>query len=234
MNLLKILYPDRCPLCDCVRPLNETGFCPECRKKLKVIKEPACEICGRPLKTFSSRCRDCTGKQFDFDGGKCLYAYSDVTASIYKFKYMNREAYSRDYAKEIADNFGDWLDGLKPDALIPVPLHKKRLIKRGYNQAEELAKEISLLTGIPVKASLVARVKNTVPQKLKDRKDRFSNVKKAFIVRENVVDLRRVVIVDDIFTTGSTIAALAHELKKAGVEKVFYLTLSRAGVSNTD
>lgn len=231
MNVLKILYPDRCPLCDKARPIGETGFCPECMKNLQIIKEPVCVLCGRPVFAPGVRCEDCKNKTVAYDGGRALYAYSDIFESLYKFKYMGRRVYAKTYAREIVKHLGGWLDRISPDALIPVPIHKKRLIRRGYNQSTELALEISKLTGIPVKATLAARIKNTTPQKLKGKEERALNVKKAFIVKENVVNLRRVVIVDDIFTTGSTIDSLALTLKKGGVSEVFFLSVSRAGIS---
>lgn len=232
MNLLKFLYPDRCPLCDTARPIKETGFCPECLKKLPVIKDPVCHKCGRPLDAYKMFCSECEEKKTEYDGGRCIYAYTDIVESLYRFKYMGRKAYAKTYAEEMVKHLGDWLSGLKPDALIPVPIHKNRLIHRGYNQAEELALEISKLTGIPVKASLAARVVNTAPQKQKGALERRINLKKAFLVRENVVNLNKVVIVDDIFTTGSTIDSLAGELKRAGIEKVYFFSISRAGESN--
>ena len=230
MNVLKILYPDRCPLCDTARSLKETGICPECEKKLIVIKEPVCIVCGRPLSKENSVCPDCKISPRYFDGGKSVFAYSSLNDSIYKFKYMNRAAYAKCYGKLMVKEVGEWLSWIKPDALVPVPLHKKRLIARGYNQATELAEEISRLTGIPVRESLAGRRKNTVPQKLMDKRGRQINMKRAFIVREDVVKLRRVVVIDDIFTTGSTINSLAKELKEAGIKEVWFLTVSRAGL----
>ena len=137
--------------------------------------------------------------------------------------------YAQTYAKAIKDELYDWIMATKAKALIPVPLHKKRLIARGYNQSKILADEISALTGIPVADKCVERVQNTAPQKLFNRKQRLINVKKAFIVRENVVKLDTVIIVDDIFTTGSTIDSLAGVLKESGVKKVFFLTVTAAG-----
>ena len=230
MNILNLLYPDRCPLCDTARPVKETGVCPECVKKLITVKGPVCEKCGRPVEKEGMVCDECIAEDFSFDGGKSVYTYSSVSESIYRLKYMNRAAYAKTYGKLMAKEAGEWLEWIKPDALVPVPLHKKRLIKRGYNQAKELADEISKQTGILVADYLVKRSKNTVPQKLVDKKGRQLNMKKAFIVEENVVSFKRIVLIDDIFTTGSTIDSLSRELKDAGVKEVYFLTISRAGV----
>ena len=230
MNILNLLYPDRCPLCDTARPVKETGVCHECVNKLITVKGPVCEKCGRPIEKEGLICKDCETGNFSFDGGKSIYTYSSVSDSIYRLKYMNRAAYAKTYGKLMAREAADWLEWIKPDALVPVPLHKKRLIKRGYNQAKELADEISRQLGIPVADYLVKRSKNTVAQKLVDKKGRQLNMKKAFIVEENVVSFKRIVLIDDIFTTGSTIDSLSRVLKSAGVKEVFFLTISRAGV----
>ena len=229
MNILDLLYPDRCPLCDTARPINETGVCPECVKKLITIKGPFCEKCGRPMEEEGKICGECEASNFSFDGGKSIYTYASVSDSIYRFKYMNRAAYGKTFGHLMAREAADWLEWIKPDALVPVPLHKKRLIKRGYNQAKELADAVSEVSGIPVADYLVTRLKNTVPQKLVGKNGRGINMKKAFIVRENVVSFKRIVLIDDIFTTGSTIDSLARELKDAGVKEVFLLTISRGG-----
>ena len=217
-------------MCDTARPVKETGVCPECAKKLITIKGPVCEKCGRPADQKGDICDECIAEDFSFDGGKSVFTYSSVSDSIYRLKYMNRPAYARTYGKLLAKEAGDWLEWIKPDALVPVPLHKKRLIKRGYNQAKELADAISGEVGIPVADYLVRRSKNTVPQKLVDKKGRQINMKKAFIVEENVVSFKRIVLIDDIFTTGSTIDSLSRVLKDAGVKEVYFLTISRAGV----
>ncbi len=218
MNILRILYPKRCPVCDNVRKISEEGICRECKKKLIKVSD---------IEYYE---KDKAIIQRFYDGGRCLYGYSSIFESLYRFKYMNRIEYGNSYGKAMATEFSDWLSGLKADALIPVPISKKRLIKRGYNQAEELTREISRLTEIPMAENVIARLKNTLPQKYKDKKGRIINMKNAFIVTENVVNFRRVVIIDDIFTTGSTIDAIAAELKRAGVKEVYFLCLSRAGI----
>jgi len=213
MDILKIFFPDRCPLCDKVRPFSQPGYCPECNAKLEKAKE------------FN---KEDTDNKY-YDGGASVFKYESINESIYRFKYMNRPEYAKSYALELKKELIDWLLAINPDVLIPVPLHKKRLMKRGYNQAMELAMEISKQTGIPVNNSCVKRVVNTAPLKLLNKEERGINMKKAFIVVENVVNFRRVVIIDDIFTTGSTINALSKELKASGVKEVFFFTLSRAG-----
>lgn len=227
--MIKILYPERCIICDGVLALSEKGVCGRCLPTLKLIRDPVCMRCGRPISSGTEYCEECEGRKHEFSGGRFSFSYEQAAAGIYRFKYMNRMRYARGYAGILCRELEVWLKAVSPDALIPVPLHKKRLIARGYNQAKLLADEVSKLTGIPVRDKCVARVKNTVPQKTFDRKHRLNNLKNAFIVRENVVKLDTVIVVDDIFTTGSTIDSLAEVLKAAGVRRVFFLTVTAAG-----
>ena len=139
---------------------------------------------------------------------------------------MNRPEYIAFYAKAIEERLGEFIRHIDPDGFIPVPIHKKRYIKRGYNQAEELSKELSKLTGIQTYNDLVLRIKDTVPQKKINKIERQINMKKAFIVKENSVKLRKIIVVDDIFTTGSTCDECASVLMKNGAYKVIVLTVA--------
>lgn len=144
-------------------------------------------------------------------------------------KYSNRAEYAAFYAGAMAKRWGPWLQSLGADALLPVPIHRIRLAKRGYNQAGLIARELSALIHIPVYEDYMVRSRNTVPQKLFDKKRREINVKKAFNVGKNGVKLKTVIVVDDIFTTGSTIDELSRVLKKIGVEKIYFITITAAG-----
>lgn len=232
--LLEFMFPRRCALCDCALPFKnvnkrETHFCDNCLAKIKYIKEPVCFKCGRPVTGHTSFCKSCSNRTVFYDGGKSAVSYEQFADSLYKFKYYGRSEYSMGYSELMEQAAGDWLSSLRADALIPVPLHKKRMNKRGYNQAEELAKELSKKFCIPLRTDVITRQKNTIPQKKLDRKERELNMKKAFIVNQNDVKLKTVVLIDDIFTTGSTINSMAEELKKHGVTKVFFFTVSSAG-----
>ena len=114
----------------------------------------------------------------------------------------------------------------KPDALVPVPLHKRKRKKRGYNQAELLARELSQYWNIPVLTDLVVRCKNTRAMKEIVGTDRQNNLKKAFKLGTNDVKLDTIIIIDDIYTTGSTIDAVSKVCLEAGVSKIYFLTVS--------
>ncbi len=226
-RILSLLFPPRCPVCDCVIAVKGEPICSGCRKRLKPIEHPFCYKCGRPLASKEAEfCPDCSKTTHHFDKGRALYIYEDVAGSIYRFKYAKRQEYAGFFGMEMAQNLAGFIQKTGAEALIPVPLSKERLYKRGYNQSELLATEISKYAGVPVYSRLVVRVKDTVAQKELNPAERQNNLKKAFKIAQNDVKLSTIIIIDDIYTTGSTADAVAKLLRKAGVQKIYVLALS--------
>lgn len=225
-KLVNLIYPRRCPVCDDIVPSADGLICQECKTKIRYIQAPRCRKCGKQLYDETVIfCKDCESRKHIFDFGYALYDYRSINRSIYRFKYNGRSEYAKYYARDIYEHLGMELKNLQADAFIPVPLHKERQAKRGYNQAELLAGELAKLTGIPCCSDLIKRVKNTVPQKELDDRERQNNLKKAFHIPSDVVKLNKTIVVDDIYTTGSTIDAVAKELRQHGVGKIYYLAL---------
>lgn len=221
---LDMVFPPRCPVCDKPAPLPAL-ICPACREKPVPVKAPRCLKCGKHIGDEREEyCKGCRLTVHVFKQGRSLFLYSSVAGSLYRFKYAGRQEYARFYAEEIVKKLGGTIRAWKPDALVPVPIHPARRRERGYNQAEVLAKEIGKRTGIPVASGLIRRVKKTLPQKLLDDAGRQNNLKRAFKIDGNDVKLKRVIVIDDIYTTGSTVDACAAELKRAGVEEIYFIT----------
>ena len=219
-----LLFPPRCPVCD--KPVPKGLICPACEKKLVPIGEQVCFCCGKPLVEEEEYCRSCRKERPSYKRGRALYTYNSVAAAIHRFKYGGRQEYARFFAGEMADELGDFIRRVNPDGLVPVPLSDRRMRARGYNQAALLAKEIGRLTDIPVYTQLVRRVTDTKPQKELNAKERQNNLKKAFKIAQNDVKLSTIIIIDDIYTTGSTVNAVAKVLLEAGVREVYYMALS--------
>ena len=161
-----------------------------------------------------------------FDSGRALFVYKSAADSIYRFKYKGRQEYGAYYTSMAVEHLGAWMAGCRPDALIPVPIHASKKRVRGYNQAEVLAKEIGQMMNIPVKEDLIIRVRRTAPMKDLPLAERQNNLKRAFKICRNDVKLDTVIIIDDIYTTGSTIDAMSGELRKAGVKKIYFMALA--------
>lgn len=228
---VQLFFPLRCPVCDgIVTPYGEK-ICLSCMKKLRYISQPRCLRCGKQLGGEEQEyCFDCATKKHFFKSGRALYEYGSVAPAIYRFKYKNRREYADFFGEEIAHYLGDYLRRIQPDGLVPVPLHPGRQRKRGYNQAQLLARAISRYTGIPVYDKMVVRVKKTIPLKRLNPQERQNNLKKAFHIVGNDVKLKEgvcsVVVVDDIYTTGSTVDEIACTLRAAGVKDVYFVTLA--------
>ena len=183
--------------------------------------------CGKQLNEPQQEyCNDCLRRKHFYLQGKALYDYGSMADSIFRFKYMGRQEYAGFYGKELYDRYGFWLHAVRPDALVPVPIHASRKRKRGYNQAELLAAELSKHSGIPVNSKLIIRKKKTKPQKDLTIQERQNNLKKAFKICQNDVKLSTIVIIDDIYTTGSTIDDMAKLLMASGIQKVYYVALA--------
>lgn len=220
-------FPRHCPICDTVLSGRGKYICDECREIPRMIKPPRCICCGKHVQEAEQvRCRDCGGRKRSFERGIALYEYSSVHDSIHAYKNLGRMEYSEFYGDEIRRYLLPSINRMNADALIPMPLHASKLRSRGYNQATLLAEEISKGTGIPVREDILIRVKKTKAQKKMDHLTRQNNMKKAFHMVQNDVKLKTVILVDDVFTTGNTIDAAAEELKRGGIEKVFFVALA--------
>lgn len=224
---IRLIYPECCPFCDEVTG-GEGKICNKCLPKIKYVGNPSCMKCGKPISQDEKEyCYDCSVKQHIFDRGISIFIYSDlVRKSIFRFKYENRKCYAKTYAKLLKKDVIHTLSEWGCDAIIPVPISRERYKKRGYNQAELLAREISEIINLPVDSSTLCRVKNTKPQKNLEANERAKNLENAFKISKNVVQYKKIILVDDIFTTGNTFDACADVLKKAGVNKIYFISLS--------
>ncbi|RDU22073.1 ComF family protein [Anaerosacchariphilus polymeriproducens] len=202
-------------------------MCKECEKKLEYIKEPRCKKCGKAIDNdIKEYCFECEMKEHDFTQGRGVFVYQEeMKQSIYRFKYRNKREYADFYVEKIAEEYREWIFSCRPQVLIPVPLYKFKKRQRGFNQAEILADKLGKVLNIPVESNLVIRCKKTIPQKELSEKERKNNMKNAFKITQSAVKLKRVMLVDDIYTTGSTIDEVAKILKKSGVDEVYFIVV---------
>lgn len=235
INILDYLYPPRCPACDKPILQNQSfdGFCTTCLEKLPIIRGKRCCKCGRALSDLEKEyCSDCLkyGWAHIYDKGLSLCTYDDVLRDmIYRLKYGKRSEYANALGKLLADAFAVALKRAGAEGVIAVPLHENRIRKRGYNQAELLAKSFCRHSGIPFYEHYVERVKDTKPLKSMSRSERQNNLKKAFKLGRNDVKSKVSIVIDDIYTTGSTVDAVAEVLKRAGVSKIYFITIAIGG-----
>lgn len=221
------IFPKSCPICDEIID-SEKIICDDCISKIRFVGEPKCKKCGKKLMNDRQEyCEDCNKITHLYEMGVSTFEYTEsIRKAIYRFKYHNRRDYGKFFASAIYKNNGKEVENWKCDVIMPVPIHYKRRVKRGYNQAEILAKELGKYINIPVDSKCIIRQTDTKPQKELSVSQRKQNLENAFKIVDNVVKYKKVILVDDIYTTGSTIDECTRVLLSAGVEKVYYISLS--------
>ena len=219
--IIDFIYPPRCCICgELIGYASKMTMCEKCRDSISYIDKGI---------DYSATLKNKFNIEIYFDCGEAVFRYSDVKSAIERFKYFGERNIGKSFAYLMYEHWKN-NDKLKyADYLVSVPLNKARLKERGYNQAEYLANEFSKLTRIKHVHGAIKRIRDTKPQNLLDAKERVENVKNAFAVVNESIKGKTVLIIDDIFTTGSTINECAAALKKQGAAKVMFLTFSAAG-----
>lgn len=227
-NITALIYPPECPFCGNLLEHGEQNICSSCVPFIPRISGPVCMKCGKEIVDDEAElCADCNRQQRSYVRGFPAMNYvSPLKESIGRFKYHNKREYVDFFASEIVRAHGKNILAVSPDVLVPIPLHKKKMQKRGYNQAAVLADSLGRKLGIPTDKNMIARTINTLPQKLLSDYERENNIKKAFLSCKKCVEYKSVMLVDDIYTTGATVEACTRLLHDMGVEDVFYTSIS--------
>lgn len=225
--ILDLLFPRRCPLCGKI----SNGFCADCAKKIRYVRQPFCFRCGRPLADEEDEfCASCAARPAAYTKGRALYLYAEpVRGALYQVKSKNKREYLEYFADDLAKRLGGEIRRWKVQAVIPIPMHRQAQRRRGYNQAELLASLLGKRLELPVCRAL-KKVRQTAEQKELDHRARSANLKGAFApdpkyLKEGRLPWKRVLLADDIYTTGSTVNEAAKVLKRMGVEQVYFVTL---------
>jgi len=222
-DALQFLLPTSCILCS-GSTLEGLCLCPGCLNDLPAITT-SCSICALPVGT-PGICGQCLQQRPAFDAITSLFLYeSTVSHLVQQLKYGHRFEVARLFATQLFELVQP--TDLQPDLLVSVPLHYARLRQRGYNQAWEIARRLSKLSGIPASHDLCKRVRATPSQTGLTAKQRRHNLRDAFRVTGNVKGMH-IAIIDDVMTTGSTLQAIAEVLKRNGAKRVTGLVVARA------
>jgi len=222
--LLQLLLPEQCNLC---RAPALGPVCAACRAELP-WNRIACPLCARPQETGPSYiCGDCAQAAPPFDSAWSAFRYAaPIDRAVQGLKYQAGFRSGRWLGEEMARELARRPQPL-PGLLLPVPLHPARLRRRGYNQALELARVLGRMLSIEVDVHLARRLRPTADQIGKSAAERRRNVKGAFAIDAGVLDRRHIALVDDVMTTGSTLAELARVCRKAGAARVEVWTAAR-------
>ncbi|HOP75593.1 MAG TPA: ComF family protein [Bacillota bacterium] len=234
-GMMEIVFPAEpvCPVCR-EEPALGRGLGRKCLNRIALIVPPICSICGRMLRVHQasvSKCLECSGTEYYFSQARAVALYDGALREyLSEVKYR----YRPDLGIALGELMVEWLKANpkygKFDLIIPVPIHPQKMAKRGYNQAELLAIPLQKHLGIPIKNDIIIRCRFTETQNALDRESRFSNVKEAFqAVQAGALTGKRVLLIDDIMTTGATASEVSRTLLRAGALDVKLLTLA-AGV----
>lgn len=237
-RVLRSVYPQVCEICgDRPASPDESYICSTCRlhrRAIKHINRPFCELCGFPyLGDISNEfiCSNCSDLDLKFVSARAAVRYQGLVEQvIQRYKYGRQEWFEKFLVELLVDASRSQLAAV--DIILPIPLYPKRHRKRGFNQAERLAKGLGKATGIPVATKFLRRIKDTGAQALLDRDERRANVNGAFqCVANGELAEKSVLLVDDVLTTGLTANACAKELLKKGVLAVYVWTVARGGTN---
>jgi len=236
-QLIDIIYPPRCHICGRFLSADEDRasshhLCDDCLGALTPITHPICTVCGLPFSTSKGQdhpCENCLRKKPRYDSVRAPYLYSGpLMEAIQRFKYSSETQLTSSlgtllsaFAKELVPNPQDFLT-------VPVPLHTRRLRQRGFNQSLLLAKVVATDLGTQLDYRSLIRIRHTRAQTGLRKEERRKNVKDAFSVTyPGIIKGRKILLVDDVFTTGYTLNECARSLKKSGATVVMCLTLAR-------
>lgn len=232
-QILNCFLPPRCLRCGKVLKEN-TGLCSGCIQEIHFITEPYCHKCGHPFEFLEERqgrllCGRCLkNKTAPFRLSRSAFAYDDASKNlILSFKFHDKT----ENAKLLAQMM--WVAGRDifetgVDVIMPVPLHYSRLLKRRFNQSALLGRELSKLSGVPCDSLSLIRHKKTRPQVELSGMERRRNVRNVFSVkRVEAVKGKRILLIDDVLTTGATLRECARALRSAGAKSVDTLTAGR-------
>lgn len=230
---LALVYPEVCQLCGQARAAPAQGFvCPDCQAQARFIEPPLCERCGRPYPasvTGPFECADCLDSGWAFRNARsAVVAQGSVLEAIHRYKYA-RALWLEPFLAGLLIRRAAPVLATEPwDALVPVPLHPTRQRQREFNQAERLAERLSQATHIPVNRRWLRRVAPTATQTLLTRRERLANVRAAFAMRPGArLAGQRLVLIDDVMTTGATTGACAATLRAAGAAEICVWTVAR-------
>jgi ComF family protein len=228
--VLYVLLPRTCFCCgtDMARK-DANPLCPVCMKDLKPLSGLVCRRCGLPLPDGGAFCYNCRGsKRFKCSRIRSSLNFTRASRSlVHSFKYDGYIYLASFFAPLMNKTFQSNPEFFEADILVPVPIHKSRLKKRGFNQAELLARGLSCFCGVPA-AEVLERKKNTDSQTSLGKKERAENIKEAFACRDKAaVKNKAVILIDDVCTTSATLEECARVLRAAGAREVLAITALR-------
>lgn len=229
-EMIDWIFPEKCIICNCEISKNSL-FCSQCFSDLKFIEFPICQCCGKQMEISidnAQLCETCLKFKREFEFCRSLLIYDKVSRRlIIKIKRKGDHATAKRICQLLAFKYQNLFSDA--DLIVPVPSHWTRLLKRGYNPPAIIASKISHFLKIPFRTDVLKRVLKTQYQKNKSFEERLENVNGAFLCKKDLSG-KKIILVDDVLTTGATLNECAKTLKSANAEKVFGLTIASTAI----
>lgn len=229
-DFFDFLFPPYCAVCDALLQSSERIVCESCFQSIRVVTPPFCQHCGRPFKTGRSSCAHCRDHPTSVKRTRALGLYQGaLSCIIHLLKYEQKPSLARRLGLMMSTLVlrDPWFSSA--DLVIPVPLHPVRERERGYNQSRLLARAVSESTGLPLASHILMRRRNTRSQTDLPPEERLDNVADAFAVRRpQTIEGKRILLVDDVTTTGSTLHFCGTALLAVRVQEVYAITCAIA------
>lgn len=223
-KIKEFLFPVKHTCNVCGREIFGGYFCEDCETALPKIKEARCAHCGRKTAYFTERCDSCSGRETYFEKARSVYEYDgSVKKLITDLKYEGKKYIAEIFGTVLSDLYFE--SGFDCDFCVFVPMSDERATSRGYNHALLIAKEFSRLSGVPLRRDVIVKSRETVQQMRLSREERQENLKGSFAIknRKEIIG-KRVLLIDDVMTTGATAESVCGLLIKNGASSVFVLT----------
>lgn len=224
-GVLDLIYPPHCVIC---HTAGEHYLCPACAEKITPIKPPVCRKCGTPCEAYT--CQECREREYAFECARSAGVFDGVLRdAIHALKYTNYIVMADPLAEVMIKAFPETGFARAVDIVVPVPIHFSRMVDRGFNQSEELARRLAHRFALPIEAGVLRKVRKTKHQVDLPFDQRAINVQGSFVVKQaDRLRGKRVLLVDDVFTTGSTLDEAARALLASGATAVRAYTLARS------
>jgi len=230
-SIVDLIFPPQCLLCG---DLDSSGLCRTCRKSFQPLRPPLCSVCSAPVETSEAAplCARCSDFHPAYDRAWSLFIYDGaIRKAIHDFKYHGVSGLHRVFGELLHERLTVEMAGISIDSVVPVPLHRARELSRGYNQAALLARSLASLLSLPVMESELLRVRHTDFLADLGRRDRFASLEGAFAISEKTrLEGKKILLVDDIMTTGATFHICAGVLREGGASCIYGITLARTVV----
>jgi len=230
-NIINLLYPASCQVCDKKSETYNQYLCRDCAQKMKKRQPPFCVKCGHKLNYKEDLCSDCKKTNPYFDKAVSIFHYDGILKKlVHDFKYRKITSLAKEFVRFIVDFIKENNFAKETDIVLSIPMHPFKLLKREINPSHILAKNIANKLNLNYSSNILRKTKNTIPQSKLNRSKRIENIKYSFSLKNdngyNIKD-KNILLVDDLFTTGSTANECSRILKEKGAGRIEVITLAR-------